>query len=55
MRQDCYRCWIKHEISKLRGSGLSQKEIAERLNVTQQVVSYNLKLMKKEYLEGCLE
>ena len=36
------------ELLKLRAIGWSQKEIAEKLNTSQQVIAYNLKKLKKE-------
>ena len=38
----------KASLIKLRGIGWSQKEIAETLGVSQQVIAYNLKKLKED-------
>jgi len=42
---------IKNQIFELRGYGLHQNEIAKRLGVSQQVISYQLKQMRLAYFE----
>lgn len=39
------------KIQNLRSFGYSQQEIAKMLNTSQQVVSYNLKIIKKMHEE----
>jgi len=39
-------------IYHLRGHGLKQSEIAERIGITQQAVAYQLKRMREYYLES---
>ena len=40
------------ELLKLRGIGWSQKEIAEKIVTSQQVVAYQLKKLKEDALKG---
>ena len=40
------------ELLKLRGIGWSQKEIAEKIVTSQQVVAYQLKKLKEDSLKG---
>ncbi|MFL2956528.1 MAG: winged helix-turn-helix transcriptional regulator [Candidatus Thalassarchaeaceae archaeon] len=40
------------ELLKLRGIGWSQKEIAEKIGTSQQVVAYQLKKLKEDSLKG---
>ena len=51
------RLKLLEDISFLLGSGLSQKEIANKLNITQQMVSYYRKVLKQNYFEneGCVD
>ena len=39
----------KVQIRYLRGWGLSQQEIARKMGLSQQVVSYNLKQFRREF------
>ena len=39
-------------IYHLRGHGLKQSEIAERIGITQQAVQYHLSKMRKHYLDS---
>ena len=39
-------------IYHLRGHGLQQSEIAERIGITQQSVAYHLRNMRKAYLDS---
>ncbi len=45
------KCTRDHErwITKLRGNGFSQQEIADILGLSQQVVAYNLGKMKERF------
>jgi DNA-binding CsgD family transcriptional regulator len=46
----CDNCEIANQIIRLRGRGFSQKEIAKELMLSQQVISYHLRRIKKAYL-----
>jgi len=45
------KCTRDHEqwITRLRGNGFSQAEIGQMLGLSQQVVAYNLRQMKKRF------
>lgn len=50
------RLKLLEDISFLLGSGLTQKQIADKLNITQQMVSYYRKVLQQNYYEneGCV-
>ena len=46
------RLKLLEDISFLLGSGLTQKQIADKLNITQQMVSYYRKVLQQNYFEN---
>lgn len=46
------RLKLLEDISFLLGSGLTQKQIADKLNITQQMVSYYRRVLQQNYFEN---